>query len=89
MVLAKVAAYSAGVVKGLQGDSMHCNALGLLGVTAYYCWNYTAPQHRDNDRGWSISVQIEKTSRRDEYNFAYTDWGRYLETRRNCVWYVR
>ena len=86
MVVAKVAPYSRTVVQDLRKDSMDCNALGLLGVTAYYCWNYTAPLHRDLDRGWSISVQIQKTSRQDEYNFAYADWGHYLETRTNCVW---
>jgi len=86
MVVAKVAPYSRTVVQDLRKDSMDCNTLGLLGVTAYYCWNCTAPLHRDSDRGWSISVQIQKTSRQDEYNFAYADWGHYLETRTNCVW---
>jgi len=86
MVIAKVSPYSPKVVDDLRADSEHCNALGLLGVTAYYCWNYTAPLHRDSDHGWSISVQIRKTSRQDEYNFAYADWGHYLETCTNCVW---
>src|SRR5882762_7152198 len=89
MVVAKVAPYSRTVVQDLRSDSEHCNALGLLGVTAYYCWNYTAPLHRDSDHGWSISVQTQKTSRQDEYNFAYADWGHYLETCTNCVWYVQ
>jgi hypothetical protein len=89
MALAKVAPYSRTVVQGLRNDSMNCNSLGLLGVTAYYCWNYTAPLHRDFDHGWSVSVQIRKTSKRDEYNFAYADWGHYLETCTNCLWYVK
>lgn len=86
MVFSKVAPHSKDVVEGLLSDSEHCNALGLMGVTAYYCWNYTAPLHADLDRGWSVCVQIEKTSAKDEYNFAYADWGHYLETCTNCVW---
>jgi len=89
MVLAKVAPYSPRVFNDLKDDSQDCNSLGLLGVTAYYCWNYTAPLHRDSDRGWSVSVQIEKIANHDEFNFAYVDWGYYLETSTNCVWYVK
>jgi hypothetical protein len=86
MVLAKVALYAPAVIRSLKADARHCNALGQRGVTAYYCWNYTAPQHHDNDHGWSISAQILKTARIDEYNFAYSDWGHYMETRTNRIW---
>jgi hypothetical protein len=88
MVMGKVAPYSGVVVKDLKDDSMHCSALGLLGVTVYYCWNYAAPLHRDLDHGRSISVQIEKMSRRDEYKFASADWGHYPETCGNFLWYA-
>jgi hypothetical protein len=88
MVVAKVQPYAPCVVSELKADAKNCNNLGQLGVTSYYCWNYTAPQHNDQDHGWSICTQLRKTSRLDEYNFAYTDWGHYLETRTNCLWYV-
>lgn len=61
--------------------------LGHYGVTAYHCWNYIAPQHYDKDATWTISYQLFKNGcMDDEFNFAFSHWGKMLETVSNCVW---
>jgi hypothetical protein len=74
------------------------NLLGSIGVNLYYCLNYMSPQHRDHDAShWSACCQLWKDmvgsegSARvpipdDEFGFAFTEWGLYIETCIKCVW---
>ncbi|KAJ6474072.1 hypothetical protein C8R47DRAFT_1076507, partial [Mycena vitilis] len=51
------------------------NRMGTTGMTSFYCWEYTAPLHKDHDDGWSIACQLWKNAKPDEYNFVYAEWG--------------
>lgn len=68
--------------------------MGSCGVSSYYCSNYMSPQHKDKDIGWSLCSQLFKRldsaggDEKSDFNFAFTKWGLYIETRENCVWYV-
>ena len=87
-LLTKVHPYAPEVVQDFQDSGKVSNALGCYGVVAYHCWNYIAPQHIDNDATWSVSYQLRKRGcSGTEFSFAYTEWGCYLETVENCIWY--
>lgn len=60
--------------------------LGKYGLNTFYCWNYVAPQHTDMDRSFTISIQLEKSGESDEYNFACSEYGFYIETQVNTLW---
>ncbi|KAJ6567666.1 hypothetical protein DFH09DRAFT_1314187 [Mycena vulgaris] len=63
------------------------NCMGRTGMNSFYCWEYGAPLHRDNDGGWSIACQLLKACNPDEYNFAFAEWGVYIRTQTNCIWF--
>lgn len=60
--------------------------VGRFGMNSFYCWNYVAPQHTDNDRSFTISIQLEKEALDDEYNFACTEYNFYIKTEVNTLW---
>ena len=66
--------------------SSEVNSLGGIGATAYYCWNFVAPQHVDRDATWTIALQTCKESLADEFNFVMMDLGCYVETAENALW---
>ncbi|KAJ7121145.1 hypothetical protein C8R44DRAFT_981960 [Mycena epipterygia] len=83
-----------GFAPGVINDIKHTvtkagiNRMGKMGMNSFYCWEYGAPLHRDNDATWSLCCQLWKdTPYKDEYNFAYAEWGCYIVTEENCVWY--
>ncbi|KAG1839137.1 hypothetical protein DFJ58DRAFT_749106 [Suillus subalutaceus] len=57
------------------------------GANIFYCSNYLSPQHFDHDASWSICSQLDKAGTADEWNFCYTEWGAYIQTRANTVWW--
>ncbi|KAG1852843.1 hypothetical protein DFJ58DRAFT_745997 [Suillus subalutaceus] len=63
------------------------NRLGTSGANIFYCSNYLSPQHFDHDASWSICSQLDKAGTADEWNFCYTEWGAYIQTRANTVWW--
>ncbi|KAJ7827329.1 hypothetical protein B0H14DRAFT_3467119 [Mycena olivaceomarginata] len=63
------------------------NRMGRMGMNSFYCWEYASPLHVDDDEGWSICCQLYKNCRSDEYNFAYIEWGIYIRTEANCIWF--
>lgn len=62
------------------------NRLGTSGANIFYCSDYLSPQHFDRDASWSICSQLDKTGATDEWNFCYTEWSAYIQTRANSVW---
>ncbi|VDB94101.1 unnamed protein product [Peniophora sp. CBMAI 1063] len=93
-LLNTVRRYLLGIVKEIRkvSDEHGLKDMGSCGVSSYYCTNYMSPQHGDGDIGWSICSQLFKNlkatggSETDDFNFAFTKWGLYVETQRNCVW---
>jgi hypothetical protein len=81
-----------------QSIEAELNLLGSTGANLYYCDNYLAPQHNDHDAAhWSACCQLWKDMKaevgdgrvpipKDEFNFAFTQWGVYIETEEKCVW---
>ncbi|KAJ6606286.1 hypothetical protein DFH09DRAFT_1299554 [Mycena vulgaris] len=64
------------------------NNMGRTGMNSFYCWEYAAPLHKDEDDRWSLCCQLWKDGcQADEYNFAYAEWGVYIRTQANCVWF--
>ena len=62
------------------------NPLGSAGSNLYVCNDYMAPQHCNNNTGISLCCQINKESKIDEFCFAYTKWGAYIQTQNNTAW---
>ena len=86
-LLAKIQPFCPRVVADLKHVGEEANTLGSYGVNAYHCRNYIAPQHRDEDATWTVSHQLRKRNcSEDEYCFAFSEWGYYLETKENCTW---
>ncbi|KAG2045888.1 hypothetical protein BDR06DRAFT_1015217 [Suillus hirtellus] len=69
--------------------SSEVNSLGGIGATAYYCWNFVAPQHIDHDATWTIALQTCKEALADEFNFVMMDLGCYVETAENALWWFQ
>ncbi|KAG6837598.1 hypothetical protein H0H93_007012 [Arthromyces matolae] len=67
-------------------DESGLNRLGSTGSNIFSCSNYMSHQHFDQDEDISICAQYEKTCLQDEFNFSYTEWGVYIETRDNTLW---
>lgn len=84
-------AFAPDVVSAIKkrNETAGLNHMGRTGMNSFYCWEYASPLHDDEDDLWSICSQLfKKTKHRDEYNFAYAEWGVYIVTEENCVWYV-
>ena len=63
--------------------------LGTNGVNMYYCSEYMAPIHPDNDQGISLCCQLDKFGCPDGVlDFVYAYYGLYIQTRSNMAWYV-
>ncbi|KAG2092312.1 uncharacterized protein F5147DRAFT_657719 [Suillus discolor] len=77
------------VVKDLQNVTSEAKAhrLGSTGCVTFYCRNYVAPQHKDHDVSWTISTQLERRGRDDEWNFSFTEWGVYIRNVDNTTWW--
>jgi hypothetical protein len=56
----------------------------------YHCLNYTAPLHCDDDAVASFCTQLELAAYKPwkEYYFIHMQYGLYLETQGNMLWYV-
>ncbi|KAJ7683386.1 hypothetical protein B0H14DRAFT_3535246 [Mycena olivaceomarginata] len=72
---------------GQKTQAAGINRMGRTGMNSFYCWEYASPLHVDDDEGWSICCQLYKNCRSDEYNFAYVEWGIYIRTEANCIWF--
>jgi hypothetical protein len=73
-------------IRQTDADTPALNRLGSEGSNLYVCTDYTAPQHHDKDTGISLCCQLNKDVMLDEFCFAYTQWGCYIETRSNTAW---
>ncbi|KIK37334.1 hypothetical protein CY34DRAFT_776189 [Suillus luteus UH-Slu-Lm8-n1] len=75
------------VVKNLRDVTSTAKAqrLGSTGCVTFYCHNYVAPQHKDNDVSWTISTQLERRGKDDEWNFSFTEWGVYIRNMDNTT----
>jgi hypothetical protein len=77
------------IIKQLEEDSADADKLGISGTNTYLCNNYTSPLHGDNDAGTGLCAQyeIQALSALDEYAFVHAEYGVYIVTRRNSLWY--
>ncbi|KAJ7055168.1 hypothetical protein C8F01DRAFT_1259183 [Mycena amicta] len=62
------------------------NVFGKTSMNSFYCWEYAAPLHPDNDASWLLCCQLKKKSQPDKYNFAYAEWGVVIRTEENALW---
>lgn len=64
--------------------------LGVFGATLYICKNYTSPLHVDDDISPGICAQYQLQANKDldEYAFVYADYGIYIVSQSNSLWYV-
>jgi len=78
------------ITKQLEEDSADADRLGISGTNTYLCNNYTSPLHCDNDSGTGLCAQYElqALSALDEYSFIHADYGLYMVSRQNSLWYV-
>lgn len=78
------------LVTKLHEASTYCDRVGRAGVNLFDCYNYTAPQHGDNDCTHSLSAQLalQALQKWKEFAFCATQYGYYLVTRANMLWYV-
>lgn len=86
-----VRGFAPGIIKAIKDTvtGAGINPMGKMGMNSFYCWEYASPLHRDKDATWSLCCQLWKnTNHKDEYNFAYAEWGCYIVTQENCVWSV-
>ena len=61
--------------------------MGTMGTNNYYCDRYIAAQHCDCDQTMSLCCQLEKQSvDKNDYNFAFSQWGVYIVTQSKTVW---
>ena len=69
-------------------ESATMGRLGTNCVNMFYCTDYMAPIHPDDDKGISICCQLEKSGCADKVlDFVYAHYGLYWETRPNMAWY--
>ena len=80
--------------KGIVQD-LHCvtseakmKCLGATGGNIFYCKNYISPSHMDNDKCRPLTAQVQKHCHLDEYHFAYTKWGFFVQIESEVLWYV-
>jgi hypothetical protein len=79
------------VADSLKTDTHYAEAarMGTMAANIFYCSNYLAYQHEDNDASPGICSQLVLDRiHADEWNFSYTEWGRYIVNEPNTVWYV-
>jgi len=73
----------------LKSDTHYSEAarMGTTAANIYYCTDYLAYQHCDNDASPGVCSQlILDREYVDEWNFAYTEWGHYIVNEPNTVW---
>ncbi|THU90117.1 hypothetical protein K435DRAFT_864596 [Dendrothele bispora CBS 962.96] len=61
--------------------------LGPGGMNAFYCHNYIAPQHFDQDETFTITFQTKKTGHPRFFNFAFSQYGIILHTETDTTWW--
>jgi hypothetical protein len=61
--------------------------LGQYGLNIYYCFNYIAPLHKDNDRSYTVSITTARSGDPNYYNFCFARWGIILHTYPGTIWY--
>jgi len=88
-MVAAIATVHPQAARELRQLSSEVNSLGGIGATAYYCWNFVAPQHIDLDATWTIALQTCKEAPADEFNFVMMDLGCYVETVENALWWFQ
>ena len=91
MLLTALQPYIPDIVRDYR-ETNTSSSLGRLGtncVNMYYCSDYMAPIHPDEDIGVSLCSQLEKSGCPDEVlDFIYSHYGLYFETRSNMAWSV-
>jgi hypothetical protein len=82
--------FSPETYKGLKEAGAVGERLGGTAATIYYCGNYTAPLHCDNDAcpGLCAQLDLNADSNNDEYGFVNLAYGCYFVSRANSFWYV-
>lgn len=78
------------LVSMIKEQSEQCEKLGVAGVNLFSCNGYTAPQHFDVDAVRSLCAQFEHKakSKWSEFGFCALQYGYYIETRANTLWFV-
>jgi hypothetical protein len=77
------------VVKDLEAEATTNEGIrmGSTAASLFYCNDYLAKQHTDNDVGIGICAQLEKMcTDQYGYSFAYPEYGFYISTERNTAW---
>ncbi|KAH6905526.1 hypothetical protein BKA70DRAFT_1107821 [Coprinopsis sp. MPI-PUGE-AT-0042] len=89
MKAAKV--YSFELHKELEEAGSTGERLGKTASTVFYCGNYTAPLHYDDDEcpGLCAQLDLNADSDYDEYSFIYMAYGCYFVARENSFWTFR
>lgn len=63
------------------------NQVGKFGGSLFYCINYLAPPHVDNDAGVTLATQlIKEVKDKMDYAFCYLLWGICLVTTAKTTW---
>lgn len=75
-------------VIGRDSVSSGMDPLGSTGSNMFICRNYVSPIHVDDDLTISACMQLDKRCPSGEWNFAYAQWGYYIETIPNTLWYA-
>ncbi|KAF4581801.1 hypothetical protein EYR40_002819 [Pleurotus pulmonarius] len=73
-------------VIGRDSVSSGMDPLGSTGSNMFICRNYVSPIHVDDDLTISACMQLDKRCPSGEWNFAYAQWGYYIETIPNTLW---
>ncbi|PPQ82616.1 hypothetical protein CVT24_005418 [Panaeolus cyanescens] len=76
------------IFKDIKEAAQDCDRLGLQGVTAYHCYNYASPIHRDCDTSTGLCAQFQLAAEEHmrEFSFIYMDYGIYFVPRRGSLW---
>lgn len=79
------------LVRELHEASTLCERVGLAGANLFDCYGYTAPLHDDLDSVRSLSSQFQLRARSEwnEFAFCVSQYGYFLKTRENMLWYAR
>ncbi|KAI0697860.1 hypothetical protein BC835DRAFT_1413370 [Cytidiella melzeri] len=90
LLLTAVRPYNHSVAKTLDKLTKEAglSKMGSKGVNQYYCSNYIAPLHADNDMTTTLCCQLEKqNTKHRELDFCYSKYGFYVETVANMAWW--
>ncbi|KAJ3505033.1 hypothetical protein NMY22_g17722 [Coprinellus aureogranulatus] len=63
--------------------------MGRDSLTMFYCNNYAAPVHIDDDAGTGLCAQLEVQVPDKEYSFFHYAYGKLFKSRTNCLWSFR